>query len=281
LTYVKTTRYVHHGERGLESEMSSDGGVDYELIGPVAWIGLNRTAKRNGINAALLSSLDNAVRRAHGEARVLIVFGRGLCFSAGLDLAEQSGRSPVETFSISQRWQATFTLLRKGPVPAIAALHGATIGGGLELAAACHLRVADRTTFFAMPEGRHGLYVGGGASVHVAALIGASRLADLMLTGRRLDAEEAERIGLVNYLTEPGGACAKAGELAEAVASMAPLSVLGILQALPRIQKMSEDDGLFVESLMAALTQTVPDATTRLAGFFEARGSGSRRASDG
>jgi (methylthio)acryloyl-CoA hydratase len=158
-------------------------------------------------------------------------------------------------------------------VPVVAALHGATIGGGLELAAACHIRLADTTAFFALPEGMRGIYVGGGASVHVARLVGATRMADMMLTGRVLDANMAERVGLLNYLAPKGEALAKAGELAAKMAGMARLTVIGVLQALPRIQDMSEADGLFVESLMAALSQSGPEAAARLADFVGKRGA--------
>jgi enoyl-CoA hydratase/carnithine racemase len=247
------------------------GLVAYELRGAVAWIALDRPRKRNAISDSLLAALEVAVRRAQAEARVMVLHGHGPCFSAGLDLAEHQARTPEEVFHHSRGWHATFTLIRRGRIPAIAALHGATVGGGLELAAACHLRVADETAFFALPEGSRGIYVGGGASVHVARLLGASRMADMMLTGRVLDAPAAERAGLVNYLVPAGTAPAKAGELAEKVAGMAPLTVLGILHALPRIQDMGEDDGLFVESMMAALAQSGPEAAARLADFVAKR----------
>jgi enoyl-CoA hydratase/carnithine racemase len=174
-------------------------------------------------------------------------------------------------FHGSRAWHAAFSLLRHGPIPAIAALHGATIGGGLELASACHIRVADETAFFALPEGTRGIYVGGGASVYVARLLGASRMADMMLTGRVLDAAEAERVGLAQYLVPQGEAKSKAGEQAAKVAAMAPLTILGVLHALPRIQDMSEADGLFVESLMVALSMTGPEAAARLADFAAKR----------
>ena len=172
---------------------------------------------------------------------------------------------------MSRDWHALFGRIRQGRVPAIAALHGATVGGGLELAAACHIRVADASAFFALPEGTRGIYVGGGASVNVARLLGAARMADMMLTGRVIDAGLAERIGLVQYLVPAGDALMKAGELAAKVATMAPLTVLAILQALPRIQDMSESDGLFVESLTAALVQTGPEAVAMLTDFVEKR----------
>jgi enoyl-CoA hydratase/carnithine racemase len=205
-----------------------------------------------------------------------VIHGHGPCFCAGLDLAEQRLRSAAEVFHLSRDWHALFGRIRNGRVPAIAALHGATVGGGLELAAACHIRVADASAFFALPEGTRGIYVGGGASVNVARLIGAARMADMMLTGRVIDAAMAERIGLVQYLAPAGEApgetaLAKAGELAAKVATMAPLTVLAILQALPRIQDMSESDGLFVESLTAALVQTGPEAVAMLTDFVEKR----------
>jgi enoyl-CoA hydratase/carnithine racemase len=251
--------------------MAIEGAVTYELRDDVAWLGLNRPHKRNAISEALLAEFEAAVRRAQDDARALVVFGHGSCFSAGVDLAELRALEATEAFRGSRAWHAAFSLLRHGRVPTIAALHGATIGGGLELAAACHIRVADETAFFALPEGTRGIYVGGGASVYVARLLGASRMADMMLTGRVLDAAEAERAGLVHYLTPQGEAKSKAGELAAKVAAMAPLTILGVLHALPRIQDMSEADGLFVESLMVALSMTGPEAAARLADFAAER----------
>jgi len=248
--------------------------VTYIRRGEIAWITLNRPEKRNAIDDATLAALERAVRRAAEEkARAAVIGGEGPCFSAGLDLAEHRSRTPLEVFSHSRRWHEVFTAIRRGPVPTLAALHGAVIGGGLELAAACHLRVADETAFFALPEGQRGIYVGGGASVFVARLIGAARMADMMLTSRVLSAAEAERAGLVNYRVAAGGAAAKAGELAERIATMAPATVIGILDVLPRIQDMAESDGLLVESLMAALAQSAPEAGARLEAFVAKRGA--------
>jgi enoyl-CoA hydratase/carnithine racemase len=251
--------------------MRTERAITYELRNGVSWLGLNRPQKRNAINDALLAELEFGVRRAQEEARALVIFGHGPCFSAGLDLTEHRTRSVEDVYHGSRVWHAAFSLLRHGRIPAIAALHGATIGGGLELAAACHIRIADETAFFALPEGTRGIYVGGGASVHVARLLGTSRMADMMLTGRVLDAAAAERTGLVQYVVPQGEAKSKAAELAAKVSTMAPLTILGVLHALPRIQDMSEADGLFVESLMIAFTHTGPEAAARLSEFTAKR----------
>lgn len=251
--------------------MTADVLTTYEARDGVAWIGLNRAAKRNAINDALLAELDARVAQAQAEVRAMVLHGHGPCFSAGLDLGEHRAREPADVFWHSRGWHRVFRAIRTGRVPAIAAIHGACVGGGLELATACHIRVADETAFFALPEGTRGIFVGGGASVHVARLIGVGRMTDMMLTGRALDAAAAELAGLVTYLTPPGGAPAKAGEIAAKVATMAPLTVLAVLGALPRIADMGEEDGLFLESAMAALAQTGPEAAARLAAFMEKR----------
>jgi enoyl-CoA hydratase/carnithine racemase len=249
----------------------SDELVTLEMRGAVAVLGLNRPAKRNAISDALLAALEARLAAAQRGARALVIHGHGPCFSAGLDLAEHKARSAEEVFRHSRGWHRVFRAIRAGDVPAIAAIHGACVGGGLELAAACHIRVADATAFFALPEGTRGIFVGGGASVHAARLLGAARMTDMMLTGRALDAATAERAGLVTYVEPAGAALAQACALAAKVAEAAPLTVLGVLQALPRIQDMAEEDGLFVESLVAALAQTGPEAEARLAAFLEKR----------
>lgn len=253
---------------------TDDGAIDeagtvltYDLEGAVAHIGLNRPDKRNAISDGLLSALEAALVQAAGEARAVVLFGHGPCFCAGLDLKEHQARSAAEVFAHSRRWHEVFGRIRRGSIPVVAAVHGYAIGGGLELAAACHIRVADETASFALPEGQRGIYVGGGASVHVARLLGAARMADMMLTGRVLTAADGERAGLVQYVVPPGAAAERALVLATRISTMAPLTVMGVLQALPRIQDMSEDDGLFVESLVAALAQTAPEAAERLAAF--------------
>ena len=142
--------------------------------------------------------------------------------------------------------------MERGRLPVVAVLKGAVVGGGLELASATHLRVAEPSAFYALPEGQHGLFVGGGGSVRVPRLIGAHRMADMMLTGRVLDAEEGHALGLSHYLTGPGEGLARALELAQKIAANSPVTNFAVLQALPRIAEANPTEGYLLESLMAA-----------------------------
>jgi enoyl-CoA hydratase/carnithine racemase len=245
--------------------------VTYQLEGSVALIGLDRPAKRNALSDAMIEELRAAVLRAGDEAKAAVIFGHGDHFSSGLDLAEHAERSPIEGIHHSRKWHGIFDHIERGAIPFLSALHGAVVGGGMELAAATQIRVADENAFFALPEGQRGIFVGGGGSVRVARLISAARMADMMLTGRVLAAAEAERANFVQYVTPQGAALDKAKALAAQIADNAPLSNFAIVNALPRIQDLAHDDGLFFESLMAAMTQTSPEATERLRAFLDKR----------
>jgi len=248
-----------------------DGTVSYALDGAIALIGLDRAAKRNALSDAVIEALRIAVQRAGGEAKAGVIFGHGDHFSSGLDLAEHVDRTPIANVHHSRHWHAIFDHIERGPIPFVAALRGAVVGGGMELAAAAQIRVAEAGAFFALPEGKRGIFVGGGASVRVARLISAARMADMMLTGRVLTAAEAERANFVQYVTPAGEALPKAKELAAKMAENAPMSNFAILHALPRIQDLAHDDGLFFESLMAAMTQTSPEAKAGLRAFLDKR----------
>ena len=245
--------------------------LSYDMKGDVAVIGLNRADKRNAISDAFIGELAVAVRRAEGEAKAAVIHGHGPHFCAGLDLAEHVKKTPFEGVHGSRRWHEVFSWIQRGKLPWFAALHGAVVGGGLELASATHVRVADSTAFFALPEGQRGIFVGGGASVRSARLMGVARMTDMMLTGRSVDAETAERWNLVQYVVDEGRALDKAIALASHAATNAEISTYAILHALPRIQDMSTDDGLFVESFIASFTATSPEAEERLNAFLEKR----------
>mgnify|MGYP000648301651 CR=1 FL=1 len=242
-----------------------------ETRGDVALIGLNRPDKRNAISDAFVEELNEAISWAESAGKAGVVHGFGPHFCAGLDLAEHVRKTPIEGVHGSRRWHQVFDRIERGRLPWFAALHGAVVGGGLELASATHVRVADTTAFFALPEGQRGIFVGGGASVRTARLMGLARMTDLMLTGRSVDAETAERWNLVQYVVGDGAALDKAVELAARAATNATLSNYAVIHALPRIQDMAADDGLFVESLMSSFTATSPEAEERLNAFLAKR----------
>lgn len=245
--------------------------VTYELTGAVAHIGLNRPEKRNAMNDRFIEMLADAIARAEREAKAVVLFGHGDHFCAGLDLAEHVEKTPFEGVRGSRRWHTVTAGMQHGTIPWVSALHGGVIGGGMELAAATHVRVADRSAFFALPEGQRGIFVGGGGSVRIARLMGVARMSDMMLTGRVISPDEAERWNLVQYVVETGAARPHAHKLAEAMATNAEISNYAIINALPRIQDMAKEDGLFVESFIASFTATSPEAEERLRAFLEKR----------
>ncbi|MDH5359784.1 MAG: crotonase/enoyl-CoA hydratase family protein [Gammaproteobacteria bacterium] len=253
--------------------MSKYQFINLSIEAGIAHIELNRPEKKNAINDHLILELESVFLDLLGgsssDVSAVVLSGAGDSFCSGLDLLEHKARTPFEVVKHSQMWHRIFKLIRSGGIPVISALHGAVIGGGLELAVCSHVRVAEPTARFMLPEGRHGIFVGGGASVHVARIIGTSRMTDMMLTGRSFNAEEGERIGLVNYLVESGQGLDKAFELAIRISENAPLSNWAMVTALSRIESMSADDGLYTESLTAGLTQSSDEAQKRISEFFE------------
>lgn len=240
-------------------------------------ITLARPAKRNAISDRLLAALEAALLATPEGTRAIILAGEGDHFCAGLDLAEHQHREPFGVMLHSQSWHRIFARIQNGGIPVIAAMQGAVIGGGLELATATHIRIAEPSTLYQLPEGRHGIFVGGGASVRVAKIIGAGRMCEMMLTGRILNADEGQRLGLSHYLVGAGESLAKAQELARRVAENAPMANWAMVTAIARIDNMASDDGFFVESLTAALTQTSPEVAERIGHFLQRKGQGARQ----
>jgi enoyl-CoA hydratase/carnithine racemase len=242
-----------------------------QVSGTLVHVRLSRPAKRNAMNDTLVQQLHTAFVNLPADARALVISGEGDHFCAGLDLSEMSERSTFDGVAHSRMWHAAMDAIQFGRVPVVAVLHGAVVGGGLELASSAHIRVAEASTFYGLPEGQRGLFVGGGGSVRVPRLIGASRMTDMMLTGRVLDADEGQTLGLSHYRVADGAGLAKGIELARRIASNSPLSNYAVMQALPRIADMSQADGLFVESLMAAIAQGDDAAKQRMRDFLEGR----------
>ena len=239
--------------------------------GGVVHVRLNRPAKRNAISDTLIQQLHSCMLNLPKTAQAVVVSGEGAHFCAGLDLAELVARDIHGAVLHSRMWHAAFDAIQFGRVPVVAVLHGAVVGGGLELATACHIRVAEDSAYFGLPEGQRGIFVGGGGSARIPRLIGVARMTDLMLTGRVFDAEEAQQMGLVSYRAKDGEGLARGIALAQRIATNAPMSNFAVMHALPRIADQSQSEGLFTESLMAAVAESTPDAQVRLRAFLEGR----------
>ncbi len=251
--------------------MKTYDDIQFEMQGPVAVVRLNRGAKRNALSDGLVLGLQEVFTNLPQETRAVVLDGNGEHFCAGLDLSELKERDAAQGLHHSRRWHTALAAIEQGPVPVIAALHGAVVGGGLELASACHIRVAEASTFYALPEGSRGIFVGGGGSVRIPKLVGAARMTDMMLTGRVYNAEDGERAGFAQYLVPQGESFAKALELAQRVATNAPLTNYALMHALPRIAEQPADHGFFTEALMSAIAQAAPEAKERVRAFLEGR----------
>jgi enoyl-CoA hydratase/carnithine racemase len=253
------------------SYTSTPDMLSVEYRGPVAILSLNRPAKRNAINDETIRALRDFFSDLGPDTKVAIIQGVGEHFCAGLDLSEVRGRNAGEAMFHSRRWHEAFERIQFGPVPVITVLKGAVVGGGIEIAAATHIRIAEATAFYALPEGQRGLFLGGGGSVRIPRLIGVPCVTDMMLTGRVLTAAEGHQSGISQYLVAPGEGLAKAIELAEKIAGNAPLTNFGVMHALPRIAEQSIQDGMMTEALMAAVAQSDPATQQRLTAFVDQR----------
>ena len=245
--------------------------IDFEMRGRIAVLTLNRPEKRNAVSEELIRDINRFFDTPPKDALAIVLRANGDHFCAGLDLSQHKERNVDEAFEISRYWHKTFDMIQYGGLPVVAAMHGAVMGGGLELATTAHVRIAEPSTMYQLPEGRRGIYVGGGASVRVARIIGPGRMTEMMLTGRRLDAEEGQQMGLSHYLVETGEAFDKAMELAETISGNAPLANKMMLNTIQRVDRMGESEGYFVESLASALTQASEDAQEGMRAFLEKR----------
>ena len=246
----------------LKVEIGGDG---------IATLTMNRPEKRNAMCDALFGEIDAFFSDVPEGVKAAVLTGSGGHYCSGLDLSEHVARDAEGTMRHSRGWHAVLDKVQYGGLPVVSAMTGAVIGGGLEIATSTHVRFAEPSAVFQLPEGRRGIYVGGGASVRVGRILGADRMIEMMLTGRKYGAEEGLALGLAHYVVEEGAALERAQEMARRIAGNAPLSNYIMIQALSRIEDMDKQGGLFTESLCAALTHTSPDAQEGLQAFLQKR----------
>ncbi len=241
---------------------------------PLTRITLNRPAKLNALNAALLSELGSALDalRDDAEVRVIILTGAGdRAFAAGADIAELSQLTPIAARDYGTRGQALFRQMELYPKPILAAINGYALGGGLELALACTLRLAADTAKLGQPEVKLGLLPGYGGSQRLPRLVGTGQALEMLLTGEPITAAEGLRLGLLNHVVAPGELLAKTEAMAHQIAANGPLAVRLCLEAVHRGAAMSLDEGLAFESNLFALACASEDMKEGTAAFLAKR----------
>ena len=253
----------------LQIDISRFKNLAIETHDDGVWVvTLNRPNKRNALDIDTIEELVDFFSAApRAGVRAVVLAGAGDHFCAGLDLIEHhdQDRSPADFMHVCLRWHEAFNKMEYGGVPVIAALQGAVVGGGLELASAAHIRVMDHSAYFALPEGQRGLFTGGGATIRVTDLVGKSRMIDMMLTGRVYQGQEAVDLGLAQYIV--------ALERARRTAQNLPLSNFAICSAVSHMQNMSAMDAAYAEAVVAGVVNTQPDARARLAAFADKSGA--------
>lgn len=255
----------------MDQQSPSTDLVEVELGDPVARVTLNRPTKRNALSLAVIGELKHVFASLPAFVKVVVLNARGEHFCAGLDLSELQVTTPSEGVMHSRQWYEAFRQIQFGRVPVVSVLHGAVVGGGLELASSTHVRVAEESAYFGLPEGQRGIFLGGSGSVRIPKLIGYSRVMEMMLTGRVYSASDAVSMGLAHHVVSNGQGLEKAFELARKIATNSTVSNFAIMHALPLIAEQSMEHGLLTESLMAAVAASDIEATARVTAFLEKR----------
>ena len=243
--------------------------VKFSQRGAVGFVALARAGKRNALNVETVEGLHHCFLNLPASVKAVVLTGEGEHFSAGLDLSEMTEKDIAGGMAHSRHWHRAFADIEFGKVPVVSVLHGAVVGGGLELACATHVRVAEASTYYALPEGSRGIFVGGGGSVRLPRLIGVARMMDMMLTARTYNAEEGRVLGFSQYVVPNGEGLAKATALATHIADNAPMTNYAVMQVLPRIADGDRDAGYMMESMISSIAQADPEAKARLRAFLD------------
>ena len=248
--------------------------IELEQTDGVAIVRLNRPEKLNSLTGEMIQSLSDLFRGfvSDPSLRAVILTGAGeKAFCVGTDIGELVDRSEAEALNISKRGQSLCNLIERSPVPVIAAINGLAVGGGCELALACHIRLATANASFSLPETRLGIVPGYGGTQRMPREVGLSRALEIMLGGREVSSADAERLGLINRVLEPASLLQEAKSLAQDIAGLAPLAIRACLESVRVGSELPLDEGLAVEArLFAALFETA-DMREGTRAFLEKR----------
>jgi enoyl-CoA hydratase len=254
--------------------LNEESGITYEERGACAVVRLNRALKRNSLSRAMLDELFATFQRIALERalRVVILIGAGeQAFSAGTDINELATLDVEAACAASERGQAICDAIESCGVPVIAAINGVAAGGGLELALACHLRIASTDASFSLPETMLGVIPAYGGTQRLARIIGEGRAFEMMLTGASLTAEKAQRIGLVNRIAAPAQLLTQAEAFAQEIARLAPLAIRACLEAVTRGQSLKLNEGLAIEAELFSTLFATDDMREGTRAFLEKR----------
>ncbi|HYC33624.1 MAG TPA: enoyl-CoA hydratase-related protein [Gemmatimonadales bacterium] len=246
----------------------------FDLADGIATVTINRPDKLNALNAAVIRELAEVAARLEGDPAIrgAIVTGAGnKAFVAGADIAEIASQGPIDGRARALEGQAAFRRLERCGKPVIAAVNGFALGGGCELAMACHLRVAGESARFGQPEVKLGIGPGYGGTVRLPRLVGKGWALDLLLTGRMVDAEEALRIGLVNRVVPADRVLAEARALLDSILANGPLAVRACIEAVDDGLEMSLDEALRLEASYFGLLSGTADMREGTAAFLAKR----------
>lgn len=239
----------------------------------IGTITVNRPDKLNALNAATIEELDRAIGALADDAAVrgIILTGAGRAFVAGADIGELAALDASGARALSLRGQAVFARFEASPKPVIAAVNGFALGGGCELAMACHVRLASEAARFGQPEVKLGLIPGYGGTQRLPRLVGPGMAAQLLLTGEIIDAAEAARIGLVNRVVAADALLATAEALVRQMVANAPLALAQILDGLRHTADAPAGDDFAAEAAAFGRLAGTADAREGTAAFLEKR----------
>jgi methylglutaconyl-CoA hydratase len=252
--------------------MSADA-VRIELRGPAVVVTICRPERRNALSVAVVEGLERALATLDpGRSRCVVLAGEGgQAFCAGADLKERAQMSPEEARAFVDRLRALMDRVATCDLPVVAALSGVALGGGLELALACDIRVADATASLGLPEVRLAIVPGAGGTQRLPRVVGAARARELILTGRRVGADEALRIGLVHRVAEDGTSLELALAVADEIALAGPVAIRAARRALDEGEGVPLRDALAAERDAYELVLGTHDRLEALAAFAEKR----------
>ena len=240
----------------------------------VAVVTVNRPEKLNALNGRTIDELDLVFAALATDAGVrgVILTGAGeKAFVAGADIAELSAAGPVEARAVGRKGQAVFTRIEKLGKPVVAAINGFALGGGCELALACHVRIAAEGARLGTPEVKLGLMCGYGGTQRLPRLVGRGRALEILLTGDMIDAQEALRIGLVNRVVPKDKLLSEADALIKKMLANAPLSLRYTLEAVAAGLEMPLEEAQNLEATLFGLLSTTEDMKEGTKAFLEKR----------